>query len=381
MADGEGIRGSFALHRGHASMAYKSVLSRPAPADVPQRALLSLAERGLLGTRLARLALRRYCAAHLRDEYAGGADVVWERFQILLDGLRQSPIDAQRPRERSPGDDVEPPQRLFELTLGPRMLHGSAYFAGADVDLADAEEAMLALVAERAQLDDGQKILELGCGWGAMTLWMAQHLPHARIVSLCRSPQRAAHVRQRCAERGIDNVEVIEGPLDRLTLHDAAFDRVVSIEMFEHLRNYEVMLARIAGWLRTGGTLFVHMVCHRELMYTLENPGLRGWLGESFCAQRLMAAASTLLYFQRHMVLERHWLLPGHHYRRSIDAWLERQRTNHDEMLGLFAGLHGRDEAPRHLRRFRLALMAMAELFGYAHGTEWMLGHYRFAKR
>lgn len=288
---------------GETDVAHQSLMTQAAQDAERTPNALGLAGAGYLGERIARMAMRRRWARHLREEYAGGPEVVWERFQILLDGLRQSAIDGERGHTRPP---IELPRELFELTLGPHMHHASGYFGIGIDDLSDAEAAMLELCAERAQLEDGQKILELGCGWGAMTLWMARNLPHAQITALCRSPTQKRHLEARCQALGVGNVHIIEGALDKLTLSDAGFDRVLSIEMFEHLRNFEVMLARIAGWLRPNGTLFVHMACHRELMYTMEGPELVRWLGKGFCSGRLMASASTLHYFQRHLTLERH---------------------------------------------------------------------------
>ena len=364
-------------------MSYNSSMPSLAHADarLPHAALtLTLSERGLLPEMLTRAAMRIHCAHHLRDERAGGPEVVWQRFQILLDSLRQSPIDGRLRMRRASREDTFPP-RLFELTLGPRMLHSSAYFGKDTPDLAGAEEAMLDLCAERAQLTDGQSILELGSGWGAWTLWMAERFPSAKITAVCDTPAQAQHLRSRCASRRFTHVNVVQEAIDKLTLVDTDFDRVVSIGMFEHMRNYSTLLNRIAGWLRPGGTLFVHMLCHRELMYTLENNEQVHWLGDHFCAERLIAAASTLLYFQQHLILERHWLMPGSHHERTINAWLERQRSHRAELVELFAREYGQREAMRHYRSYRLALMGQSEMFGYADGGEWMLTHYRFMKR
>lgn len=341
--------------------------------------LIGWAERGLIPDPLLRMGIRRLCAQRLADERAGGAEVVSQRFQILLDELRSSPVALRSDvADRLP---QELPPRFFELCLGPRLKYSSCYFPTGRESLEQAEEAMLELYGERAQLADGQNILELGCGWGALTLWMAERFPGANITALCGSALQRRYIEERCEALGLDNVRVMAEDMNRLQLIPGDYDRVISVEMFEHLRNYETLLARIAGWLRPGGTLFVHMFCHRELMYRFEPRGENGWMGRHFFNGGLMPATDTLLHFQNQMLLERQWRLSGRHYQRSANAWLANHDRRSKEVLEVLADTYGADAASLWHQRWRMFWMACAELFGFNDGDEWLLAHYRFTRR
>ncbi|MEO8161670.1 MAG: class I SAM-dependent methyltransferase, partial [Arenimonas sp.] len=224
-----------------------------------------------------------------------------------------------------------------------------------------------------------QRILELGCGWGSLTLWMAERYPNARITAVSNSASQREHIQAACRARGWTHVQVLTRDVNALELDDCAFDRCVSIEMFEHMRNYDALFARIARWLAPGGKLFVHIFCHRTLMYPFETAGDDNWMGRHFFTGGLMPSADTLLHFQQHVGLEERWLLPGTHYQRTANHWLARQDGNREEVMSVLRAAYG-DEAARWHQRWRMFWMACAELFGYDGGSEWLVGHYRFSK-
>jgi cyclopropane-fatty-acyl-phospholipid synthase len=240
---------------------------------------------------------------------------------------------------------------------------------------------MLALYGERAELADGQRILELGCGWGSLTLWMAQRFPNARITGVSNSRTQREHILAQAARRGLGNVEILTCDVNRLELPEGEFDRTVSIEMFEHMRNYQHLLGNVSRWLKPGGKLFVHIFCHRSLMYPFETQGDDNWMGKYFFTGGLMPSADTLLHFQRDLGIEQRWLLPGTHYERTANHWLENQDRNREEVMSVLTQAYGAAEAARWNQRWRMFWMACAELFGYAGGNEWLVAHYRFAKR
>ncbi|MCB1555264.1 MAG: class I SAM-dependent methyltransferase [Xanthomonadales bacterium] len=340
--------------------------------------LIDLCERGLIPDSLTRLGIRRLCAQRLRDEHAGDAEAAWVRFRSLLGELRQSPVAIET--DAANEQHYEVPARFFELCLGKRYKYSSCYYPTGRENLDAAEEAMLALYGERAELEDGQHILELGCGWGSLTLWMAERFPGARITGVSNSNSQREHIMARAAERGLGNVEIITCDVNRLQL-ERSFDRVVSIEMFEHMRNYATLLERVSGWLKPGGKLFVHIFCHRELMYPFETEGDDNWMGRYFFTGGLMPAADTLLHFQSHLALEQQWRLNGRHYEQTANHWLQNQDRHRDEVMKVLMEAYGAAEASRWFQRWRMFWMACAELFGYRDGNEWLVAHYRFVKR
>ena len=340
--------------------------------------LIDLCERGLIPDPLTRLGIRRLCTQRLRDEGAFDLDQADRRFRDLLGGLRQSPIAIATAAANE--QHYEVPTRLFQLCLGERLKYSSCYYPRGDETLDQAEDAMLALYGERAELANGQEILELGCGWGSLTLWMAARYPGARITAVSNSNTQREHIEAVCRERGLGNVRVLTCDVNRLELDAARFDRCVSIEMFEHMRNYETLFTRIAAWLKPGGKLFVHIFCHRSLMYPFETEGDDNWMGRYFFTGGLMPSADTLLHFQQHLAIEQRWLLPGTHYEKTANHWLANQDRNRDEVLAVLTAAYGTEEAARWHQRWRMFWMACAELFGYDDGNEWLVAHYRFAK-
>ena len=341
--------------------------------------LIDLCERGLLPDALTRFGIRRLSAQRLRDEGAADLEAADLRFRRLLDELRRSPIAIETAAANE--QHYEVPTRFFELCLGKRLKYSSCYYANGDEDLDTAEEAMLALYGERAELADGQRILELGCGWGSLTLWMAQRFPNARITGVSNSRTQREHILAQAARRGLGNVEIITCDVNQLQLPEHQFDRAVSIEMFEHMRNYQHLLGKVSRWLVPGGKLFVHIFCHRSLMYPFETEGEDNWMGRYFFTGGLMPSADTLLHFQDDLSIEQRWLLSGRHYERTANQWLENQDRHRDEVMAVLTQAYGAAEAARWNQRWRMFWMACAELFGYAGGNEWLVAHYRFQKR
>ena len=340
--------------------------------------LIDFVERGLVPDPLTRYGIRRLCQQRLAAEGINDPRLADARFRDLLDELRQSPVAIETAAANE--QHYELPTRFFQLCLGKRLKYSSCFYETGNESLDQAEEAMLALYCARAQLEDGQDILELGCGWGSLTLWMAERFPNSHITAVSNSATQRAHIEDTCGQRGWKNVTVLTRDVNLLELAPSSFDRCVSVEMFEHMRNYDVLLGKIASWLRPGGQLFVHIFCHRNLMYPFETSGDDNWMGRYFFTGGLMPAADTLLYFQRELRIEQRWLLPGTHYQKTSDHWLANQDANRDEVMAVLGAAYGPQEAARWHQRWRMFWMSCAELFGYDGGSEWMVAHYRFRK-
>jgi len=352
--------------------------ARPSPLAARPFSLLGLAEQGFLPDALIRLGIRRLCAQRLREEHAGGAIAAWTSFQRRIAELRASPLAIHT--DAANEQHYELPPRFFELCLGKHLKYSSCHFSHGGESLDAAEAAMLALYGERAELADGLDILELGCGWGSLTLWMARYFPQSRITAVSNSRPQRDYIESRCRTLGIGNVSIINCDVNRLELPATQFDRVVSIEMFEHMRNYDRLLANISGWLRPRGKLFVHIFCHRELLYPFETHGDDNWMGRYFFTGGLMPSADTLLWFQRDLEIEQQWRLSGTHYEKTANAWLANQDAHRDEVLDVLRAVYG-DAAQIWAQRWRMFWMACAELFGFRGGNEWLVGHYRFVKK
>jgi cyclopropane-fatty-acyl-phospholipid synthase len=340
--------------------------------------LIALAERGLFPDWLVRLGIRRLCAQRLRTLQAGEPAQRQLRQDQLLAALRDSPVAIEV--EAANEQHYELPPAFFRLCLGPRLKYSACLFERPDSTLAQAEEAMLELYAQRAGLADGQRILELGCGWGSLTLWMAQRYPHARITAVSNSAGQRRFILDRARQLGVANVEVITCDVNALELPDASFDRAISIEMFEHMRNYRVLLARIARWLDVGGHLFVHIFCHRDSAYPFETDGDHNWMGRYFFTGGLMPAFDTLARFQDDLSLQESWRVDGRHYQRTAEAWLANHDGASEQVLAVMRETYGSADAALWNQRWRLFWLACAETFGYRDGEEWLVGHYLFAR-
>jgi cyclopropane-fatty-acyl-phospholipid synthase len=342
------------------------------------KTLIELMERGLLPDAAIRMGIRRLNRQRLRMEDHGGVEANQEAKRAFLAQLRESPIaihtdDANR-------QHYELPPAFFQKVLGPRLKYSGCYWPPGVATLADAEEAMLGLTCERAELEDGMEVLDLGCGWGSLSLWVAEHYPNCRVLAVSNSRLQREFIEEQCAERGIGSVEVQTADMNEFDT-DRRFDRVVSVEMFEHMRNYQQLLARIARWLRPEGKLFVHIFTHREFVYPFETEGEDNWLGRYFFTGGLMPSDDLLLHFQDDLALEDHWCVDGTHYERTAEAWLERMDSQREAIVPIMADVYGQADAGRWFQRWRVFFMACAELWGFREGREWLVSHYRFRRR
>lgn len=338
---------------------------------------IDLAEKGLAPDWAIRAGIRQLLKRRLANEFNHDVERSAERAGALIAELAQSAVAIET--DAANEQHYEVPADFYRLALGRRLKYSSAYWPSGVNDLDAAEEAMLKASCEHAELADGQRILELGCGWGSLTLWMAQAYPKARITAVSNSASQRAHIESRLGELGLDNVEVMTRDVNVLELEDR-FDRVVSVEMFEHVRNYRVLLERIAGWLKPEGKLFVHIFCHRYLVYPFETEGDGNWMGRYFFTGGLMPAADTLLHFQDDLALESRKLYSGTHYGRTARAWLDNMDARKAEVAAVMGRAYG-DQAALWQQRWRMFFMACEELFNYDNGNAWLVAHYRFVRR
>ena len=329
---------------------------------------LALAERGLVPTALLRRAIRGLCEDRLDElRAAGGLD----RFVANLDG---TPI-ALVPEEAN-AQHYEVASDFFELVLGRQLKYSSCLYGPGIETLDAAEEAMLALTCERARLEDGQDVLELGCGWGSLSLYMARRFPRSRIVAVSNSATQRIFIESRRPA----NLEVRTADMNEFD-PGRRFDRIVSVEMFEHMRDWPTLLARVAGWLGEEGRLFVHVFCHATEAYPFETDGDDNWMGRYFFTGGMMPAYDLLPNVAAGSLrLEERWWVDGTHYQRTAAAWRGNQERRREAVFAVLRRHYG-GEAGRWYHRWRMFFLACEELFGYRGGAEWGVGHYRLARR
>jgi cyclopropane-fatty-acyl-phospholipid synthase len=344
---------------------------------------MHLLERDLVPDFLIRHRIRSLLAARLREEDQLDPERQQQRLRALIHSLTRSPVAVETAAANQ--QHYEVPTEFYTRVLGKHLKYSSAYFPhphASPTGLDSAEARMLALTCERARLADGERILELGCGWGSLSLWMAANYPRARITAVSNSNTQRLHIEQQAAARGLRNLDVITCDVNLLVLPPGApFDRVVSVEMFEHMRNYRALLQRVASWMAPAATLFIHIFTHREFAYPFEVRDESDWMARHFFTGGIMPSDDLLLYFQDDVVLREHWQVPGWHYRLTSEAWLRNMDRNRATLMPILARTYGDAHALRWWVYWRVFFMSCAELWGYAGGREWLVSHYLFEKR
>jgi len=339
---------------------------------------LALAEQGRLPDFLIRAGIRRLLTDRLAQENAGDPARQAERLKAHVETLRRSPIAVETRKANE--QHYELPPDFFRQILGRRLKYSACLWPEGTRDLDAAEEQMLELTGRRAQVCDGRDVLERGCGGGSLTLWLAERFPHARITAVSNSRPQREFIQGVCAARNFRHVEVITADMNGFDTAQR-FDRVVSVEMFEHMRNYEELMARIARWLKPDGRLFVHIFVHRQYAYLFEPQDETDWMARYFFTGGQMPADDLLLHFQRDLALQDRWPVNGQHYAKTLLAWLAKMDAARTPIMQIMRDVYGDHEARILFNRWRIFLLACAELFAYGDGGEWYGSHYLFGKR
>jgi cyclopropane-fatty-acyl-phospholipid synthase len=338
---------------------------------------IGLTERGWVPDAVIRQAIRGLLKARLAGLPLADPEALAELENAFVAGMDTGPI-ALVP-ERANEQHYEVPAAFFGEVLGPRRKYSACLWPDAGGRLEQAEEAALAATCERAGIADGQQVLELGCGWGSLTLWIAERYPGCRVTAVSNSRPQRAHIAAVAEQHGLGNLEVVVADMNAFAT-DRRFDRVVSVEMFEHMRNWRALFARVHGWLEPGGRFFQHVFCHRAAPYEFLDQGPSDWMTRHFFAGGIMPSDDLPLRFQDHLRLVARWRWSGRHYARTLEAWLARMDARRERVWPVLEATYGPREVLRWWVRWRIFFMACAELFAWDQGREWYVAHYLFER-
>lgn len=342
---------------------------------------IRMAENGLVPDGIIRRGIRQLSQKRLDEIGATNCESSIKYEADFITSMNTSSI-ALVP-ELANAQHYEVPAKFFELCLGQHRKYSSCFWLPETQTLDEAEANALHISCQHADLTDGQQILELGCGWGSLTLWMANHYPNSHITAVSNSKSQREFIVKTAQERGLKNVRVITCDMNDFDPADfdlPAFDRIVSVEMFEHMRNHKLLYGKLHDWLIPGGKFFMHIFVHRSTPYAFEVQDDSDWMSQFFFSGGMMPSDSLPLHFQEKLKLKQRWRWDGTHYEKTANAWLANMDAAEDQITPILESTYGAGEAVKWRNRWRIFYMACAELFGFAQGQEWWVTHYQFER-
>ena len=338
---------------------------------------VSWTESGYVPDSVIRAGIRRLLESKRKEIGAGNVEVAANTTNRFVEMMNESPI-ALVPHLANE-QHYEIPAKFFTHVMGEHLKYSCCFWPNDVRSLSEAEAAALELTVKRAGIEDGMNVLDLGCGWGSLSLWTAEHFPHATVTSVSNSTTQRDYIVGQAKRRGIENIDVHVCDMNDFSTVQK-FHRVVSVEMFEHMRNYGELFRRINNWLLPDGRFFMHIFCHQTTPYEYIDKGPGDWMSRFFFSGGMMPSADLPLRFAEHLGIEQRWHWNGQHYERTCNAWLERMDAARGEIMPVLAGCYGEANAALWWQRWRIFFMACAELFAYDGGSEWYVGHYLFRK-
>lgn len=333
-----------------------------------------LVSKGLVPDGIIRAKIRKLLRIRLSQEKKNYTDQI--RLEKLLRQMSESPI-ALNTNEAN-RQHYELPTAFFQKILGKHLKYSSCYWTENTSGLDEAETEALSITCQRAQLQNGQSILELGCGWGSLSLFMAERYPEAQITSVSNSSTQKKFIENQCALRNIKNLQIITADMNVFDT-DKKFDRVISVEMFEHMRNWRKLMSNIRNWLTDDGKLFVHIFTHKSYTYFYEITDESDWMAKYFFTGGMMPGDNLLQYFPEILSVQSHWVWSGLHYSKTAKAWLQNMDSNREAVITDLKQTYGNNYR-QWWNYWRIFFMACEELWKYNNGNEWLVSHYLLGK-
>ena len=334
-------------------------------------------ERGLLPDWLIRGGIRNLLKQRLEEEDRGSIEENHKHKMSFIEGLKKSPIAIHT--QDANEQHYEVPTSFYQSVLGKRLKYSGGYWTDSSFGLNKSEEAMLELSCKRAKLENGHRVLDLGCGWGSVTFYVAENFPDCKITSVSNSKTQREYIEATAKQKGLTNIHVITANFNEFQT-DKKFDRIISVEMLEHIKNYEKAFQNIASWLVSDGLFFTHIFTHLKFAYHFEAKDETDWMAKYFFTGGMMPSDDLFLYFQKDLLLQEHWKVNGSHYQKTSEAWLSNMDKSKDAIMPIFKEVYG-DDAKKWWNYWRIFFMSCAELWGYNSGEEWLVSHYLFSKK
>jgi len=342
-----------------------------------RQAFWKLLELGLIPDYYVRSKVRNGLIDQIKDmNQDGNVETAQDNLNKFIEEIKTMPIAINQSNAND--QHYEVPSEFYVKVLGSYLKYSCGLWPNDDTTLEESELEMLKLYCQRADLKKGQTVLDLGCGWGSVALYVAENYPESNVYALSNSSTQKKYIMDQASAKGLENLTVFTGDVSVFENEDWSekFDRVISIEMFEHMKNYEALMSKISTWMTKTGKLFVHIFTHQKCSYHFN----KGWMAKTFFTGGTMPSHDLLLHFQRDLKLEKRWSINGQHYAKTLDAWLARMDSCYNEVWPILQDTYGKENAARWYVNWRMFFIVCSETFGYNQGNEWTISHYCFKK-
>ncbi|EMY78748.1 cyclopropane-fatty-acyl-phospholipid synthase [Leptospira weilii serovar Ranarum str. ICFT] len=340
--------------------------------------LYDLMEKDIFPDFLIRIRIRQLLKKRLKDEDKGSLEKNQKHLMEYVNSLKKFPIAIHTSAANE--QHYEVPSEFFKLVMGKHMKYSSGYWETKNTSFDESERRMLEITCERAQIENGMSVLDLGCGWGSLSLYMAEKFPKSSITGVSNSKSQKKFIDGEAKKRGLKNLTILTADMNEFRIAKK-FDRLVSVEMLEHMKNYEILFEKFSGFLKPKGLFFVHIFTHHKFAYAFEVVDDTDWMSKYFFTGGQMPSHDLFLYFQKDFQIQNQWVVNGKHYAKTSEAWLEGMVRNKDEVMKILSATYGSEQAVKWFVYWKVFFMACAELWKYRNGEEWIVSHYLFSKR